>query len=83
MNFLGYITLYVRVDSEESEPSYCKWESDFRKPITEKFFEDFLENVKNAMLKIGLVNPLCSFVEKEDYETSNTKVIVKYEWDER
>ena len=54
MNFLGYITLYVRVDSEESEPSYCKWESDFRKPITEKFFE----NVKNAMLKIGLVNPL-------------------------
>ncbi|MED9905268.1 MAG: hypothetical protein UFG06_13945 [Lachnospiraceae bacterium] len=67
--FLGYVQLFVRIESSNRETSYLEFHSDFTKPITRKFFRIFKKAVKKDMCGIGVHATKISFVTKEEYES--------------
>ena len=83
MDFLGYLTIYARIDTTDSEPSYVKFHGDFRKPPTKKFFALYEKQVRKAMTDIGLSVTNITFVTEKEYSEKAPKNVYTYAWDER
>ena len=73
MKILGYLTLYIRVESEELEPSYFKMHCDFRKPITRRMLQRILKGAKKTAISMGLTPTKVCFVTEEEHRTSETE----------
>ena len=54
MDMLGYLKVYIRIESEELEASYIKMQSDFRKPITRRIMRRLLKSAKETAISMGL-----------------------------
>lgn len=80
MKILGYLTLYIRVETEEREASYCVLKCDFHRPITRKSLRNILKIAAKSVGDTGITVKKVSFVTKEEYENSDAEQIIKYTW---
>lgn len=80
MKILGYITLYIRVETEEREASYCVLKCDFRRPITRRVLRNILKMAAKSVRDTGITVKKVSFATKEEYENSDTEQTIKYTW---
>lgn len=68
-HFMGYVGFYLAVYSDE-KATMMKYESDFRKPITEEFVQDLVKCVINYYnTKFNMHVTKIQFVSREVYET--------------
>lgn len=67
-SFMGYVTFYIAIYSED-KATIVKYESDFRKPITEEFIKVLVKEIisyYNKRFNMNVTN--IQFVSKEAYD---------------
>lgn len=82
MKILGYMTVYIRVETKELEQSYFKMSSDFRKPITRRILRGLLKGTRKTAVSMGLTPTKVCFATEEEYKTSEAETVWEDEWHE-
>ena len=84
-NFIGYLQLYFKVHTLESDTdNYIKWDSDFSILPTKDTMDYLVSNIKNMMEQHLQEEYEVSFVTKEEYEENVIDMKeTSYAWDDR
>lgn len=84
-NFIGYLQLYFKVHTLESDTdNYIKWNSDFTILPTKEIMDHLVSNIKNMMEQHLQEECEVFFVTKEEYEENVIGMKEEsYTWDDR
>lgn len=84
-NFIGYLQLYFKVHTLESDTdNYIKWNSDFTILPTKEIMDHLVSNIKNMMEQHLQEECEVFFVTKEEYEENVIGMKEEsYAWDDR
>lgn len=66
--FLGYCYLYVKIIMADGEVVCSTADFDFSKPLTEEFFENFLNNYFTVYSGLGFNPVSAEYITKEEYD---------------
>lgn len=84
-NFIGYLQLYFKIHTLESDTdNYIKWNSDFTILPTKDTMDHLVSNIKNMMEQHLQEECEVFFVTKEEYEENVIGMKEEsYTWDDR
>ena len=84
-NFIGYLQLYFKIHTLESDTdNYIKWDSDFTILPTKEIMDHLVSNIKNMMEQHLQEECEVFFVTKEEYEEHVIGMKEEsYAWDDR
>lgn len=84
-NFIGYLQLYFKIHTLESDTdNYIKWDSDFTILPTKDTMDHLVSNIKNMMEQHLQEECEVFFVTKEEYEENVIGMKEEsYTWDDR
>ena len=71
MKLLGYCYLYVKVTMADGTVASSTADFDFAKPLTEEFFENFLNNYISVYSGLGFNPVSAEYISKEEYDKLN------------
>lgn len=82
---IGYLSLYFKVAGKK-ETYFAEIHTDFNKPISEHFFTDIKENIKNCYTALFKGQDEILSVEyctREEYEANRQEAVVHAKWSEK
>ena len=69
IDFIAYLTLYIRIDFDDDDAMFCKYNADFSKPIDESFMRKMLDTSREfGEMQPGKTVKDVRYVTKEEYE---------------